>query len=411
MKNYVTSGIARRTGGIAGEERLVHYLEGVENPLPESGLKELNDCCNIHTEETSLRNPALPIVDGLNPSRVRVDEPGRALDIVHGLIRSQHHHDPADDEAAVLSRFDAGNVRLDDGTVLRPDSTVSAGAFIWFYRRPAPERPVPGELRELYRDERLLVVDKPPFMSTLPRGQHITETAVVRARRQFGIDALSPAHRLDRLTRGVLLFTTRQDARGRYQRLFETRQVHKIYEAVTGLPEGWEDIADATGLGDNAVLPVPRGALSADSAACSLPRPTANRPWTLQHHMVKLRGRMATYLTKDAPNASTKVTGVRIFGDAGRRKVAWRLEPHSGRTHQLRVNMRLFGAPILGDPLYSRIADDALWIPEHPMPFVPAVADEDFAVPMQLTAAVVCFVDPFTGMDRSFTTTYTTAAI
>ncbi|MGP9725557.1 pseudouridine synthase [Corynebacterium sp. AOP40-9SA-29] len=356
-------------------------------------------------------------MDGLNPSRVKVDAEGTAGAIVHHLIASQQHHDPTDDATAIAARFAEGKVRLDDGSALRPEDTVPAGEFLWFYRRPAPERPVPGTLTELHRSSRLLVVDKPPFMSTLPRGQHITETAVVRARRQFGIDSLSPAHRLDRLTRGVLLFTTRQDVRGAYQRLFEAREVRKTYEAVTGVPDGWAEIlADASATnGERPLLPVPAGAFAAGSTAGLHAAPSADEPWVLRHHMVKLRGRMATYLTQDPPNAETRVTGVRLVRPAGtaetpegaaRLRLVWTLEPHSGRTHQLRVNMRLFGVPIVSDPLYGELSDAALWDVDEPMPFVPAVADEDFSRPMGLTAVTMRFVDPYSGEPQEFRTSY-----
>ncbi|MGO1380956.1 MULTISPECIES: pseudouridine synthase [unclassified Corynebacterium] len=363
-------------------------------------------------------------MDGLNPSRVRVEADGTAAALVRHLIDSQQHHDPTDDSTAITARFDEGKVRLDDGRVLRPDDTVTAGEFLWFYRRPAPERPVPGELRELHRSPRLLVVDKPPFMSTLPRGQHITETAVVRARRQFGIDTLSPAHRLDRLTRGVLLFTTRQDVRGAYQRLFEAREVRKTYEAVTEVPEGWLPLLQDAPTSDGArpLLPVPAGAFAADSPAGLHPAPTVEEPWVLRHHMVKLRGRMATYLTQDAPNAETRVTGVRLErpamtplgttdtvatpGADAPWRLVWTLEPQSGRTHQLRVNMRLFGVPIIADPLYGELSDAALWDVDQPMPFVPAVADEDFSRPMGLTAVKMMFTDPFSGELQAFRTSY-----
>ncbi|WP_260853573.1 pseudouridine synthase [Corynebacterium glyciniphilum] len=335
------------------------------------------------------------------------------------LIATQQHHDPTDDVTAVLRRFNAGAVRLDDGRALAPEDVVPAGVFIWFYRRPAPERPVPGTLREIYRDERLLVVDKPPFMSTLPRGQHITETAVVRARRQFGIDSLSPAHRLDRLTRGVLLFTVKQDVRGAYQRLFESRGVRKTYEAVTPVPAGWGELLapDVDSREDTVLLPVPAGAFGSGTDAGMHPVPSPERPWVLRHHMVKLRGRMATYLTDDEPNAETRVTGIRLVGTDGGEtvqgavrsvpRIVWTLEPHSGRTHQLRVNMRLFGTPIVSDPLYGELSDTALWDVDGKMPFVPSVADEDFNHPMGLTAVALSFLDPFTGEHHTFHSTYT----
>lgn len=403
--------MAGRSRGVAREEELVDGLESAKDPASDGGLEEVNYRSHVHEQEPILRNPPLPIVDGLNPSRVRVETRGSAADIIRDLIKTQQHHAPSDDDAALAARFNEGKVCLDDGTLLRPDSEVPAGTFIWFYRRPAPERTVPGELQELYQDDRLLVVDKPPFMSTLPRGQHITETAVVRARRQFDMSMLSPAHRLDRLTRGILLFTTRQDVRGAYQRMFEARKVRKVYEAVTPIPHSWSDILERDELGSESPAPVPAGALATGAPEQFLRRPTPETPWVLRHHMVKLRGRMATYLTDDAPNSETVVTGLRVFSDGDQRLLSWTLEPRSGRTHQLRLNMRLFGCPIVGDPLYNFISDEALWQRDCPMPFVPAVADEDFGRPMGLTAALMSFTDPVSNEARVFKTRFPTSAV
>lgn len=348
------------------------------------------------TEELILRNPPLPVVDGLNPSRVRLDLATSAAAAVRHLIETQHHHDPTDDETALYERFRRGEVRLDDGTVLHPADTVAGGSFIWFYRRPAPERPVPGDMHLLYRDENILVVDKPPFMSTLPRGQHITETAVVRARRQFGIDDLSPVHRLDRLTRGVLLFTVRREVRGAYQQLFERRLVQKTYDAVTPRPPEWTDLAQ---------VDVPAGALHFGSPATVLATPSAAEPWVLRHRLVKDRGHLATYVTEGDANSETTVVGIRPQ-EGDNSTLVWTLKPHSGRTHQLRVNMRLFGTPILDDPIYTDISDRALYDQTAPLPFVPAVEDEDFNRPMGLTARELSFTDPLTGGPRHFVSSY-----
>lgn len=382
--------------------------EVMTDPPKSVSMKSLTDAIievKSTIEELILRNPPLPVVDGLNPSRVRIDTATTAAAAVRHLIATQHHHDPTDDEDALFERFRRQEVRLDDGTVLAPTSVVPGGKFLWFYRRPAPERAVPGEIRLLYRDDNILVADKPPFMSTLPRGQHITQTAVVRARRQFGIDDLSPVHRLDRLTRGILLYTVRREARGPYQQLFERRLVQKTYEAVTPVRPGWED-ADLTD--PSTGLPVPAGALHVGSAACLLAPPTPEHPWALRHLLIKDRGHLATYVGSGEPNSLTEVIGLRRHPgptDPGTHLV-WTLRPHSGKTHQLRVNMRLFGTPILDDPIYTDLSDAALYNPTAPLPFVPAVEDEDFSRPMALTAREMEFTDPLTGEDRHFVSSY-----
>ena len=91
---------------------------------------------------------------------------------------------------------------------------------------------MPFAVDVLHRDDDVLVVDKPHFLATIPRGRHVVETALVRLRRELDLPELSPAHRLDRVTAGVLLFVVRRERRGAYQTLFRDRRVRKTYEAV-----------------------------------------------------------------------------------------------------------------------------------------------------------------------------------
>src|SRR5206468_12265667 len=91
--------------------------------------------------------------------------------------------------------------------------------------------PVPYGIPILYRDDDIVVVDKPHFLATMPRGRHVAQTALVRLRCELDLPELSPAHRLDRLTAGVLLFTARREIRGTYQTLFSRGEVRKAYLA------------------------------------------------------------------------------------------------------------------------------------------------------------------------------------
>lgn len=84
----------------------------------------------------------------------------------------------------------------------------------------------------MYRDRHLLVVDKPHFLATIPRGSHVTQTALARLRLELDLPTLSPAHRLDRMTAGLVMFSIRPEDRGAYQLLFQERRVRKEYEAV-----------------------------------------------------------------------------------------------------------------------------------------------------------------------------------
>ena len=168
--------------------------------------------------------------------------------------------------------------------------------------------PVPFDIPVLYRDDDIVVVDKPHFLATMPRGGHVAQTATVRLRRELDLPELSPAHRLDRLTAGVLLFTARREVRGAYQTMFARGEVRKTYLA--------------------------RAAVD----------PALEFPMTVRSRIIKERGRLQAFEEPGEPNAETFIEHL---GDG-----LYRLTPRTGRTHQLRVHMASLGLPIIGDPLY-----------------------------------------------------------
>ncbi len=112
-----------------------------------------------------------------------------------------------------------GRVVGADGGPVAPDAPYVPGAYLWFHRDLPEEPRVPDSIDVVYRDEHIVVADKPHFLATMPRGSHIAETALARLRDRLGIPALGAAHRLDRLTAGLLLFTVRPGERGAYQTL------------------------------------------------------------------------------------------------------------------------------------------------------------------------------------------------
>lgn len=242
-----------------------------------------------------------------------------------------------------------GRVVGADGTPVAPDAPYAAGAYVWFQRDLPDEPPVPYDIDVVYRDPHIVVADKPHFLATMPRGSHVTQTALARLRDRLGIPTLGAAHRLDRLTAGLLLCTVRPEERGAYQTLFGTGRVHKEYEAVAAYDPG---------------LVLPR---------------------TVRSHLVKDRGVLAAHEVPGAePNSESRIELLEHDGRLGR----YRLLPRTGRTHQLRVHMNALGLPILGDPLY----------PEVRAPTAP----DDFRRPLQLLARVLEFTDPVTGTAHRF---------
>lgn len=119
-----------------------------------------------------------------------------------------------------------------DGVPITAMTIFEPQCFIFFHRDLPDEKPVPFPIGILYRDERILVVDKPHFLSSIPRGQHVLESVVVKLRTQLQMPELTVAHRLDRVTSGVLMLTCARQWRCPYQTLFERRQVRKTYRLV-----------------------------------------------------------------------------------------------------------------------------------------------------------------------------------
>lgn len=296
--------------------------------------------------------PPLPPRDGLGPARVRLPElpPGGSAEhlprtVVDFLVRL------TGDADGIARRVRAGEVLLGDGSRVETGTGYRAGATAYLYRDLPVEVEVPGEIGVLLRDDDtgLLAVDKPPFLATMPRGSHVAQTVVVRLRRELGLPDLAPVHRLDRLTSGVLLLTTRRTARTDYQRLVQGGGLRKTYEALAPL------------------------------------RPGLELPTVVHNRLGKRRGELQARVEEGEPNARTRVELIGIAGPGDPSVGRYRLTPATGRTHQLRVHLAGLGIPILGDPLY---------------PHVREVAPHDFADPLQLLARDVSFTDPLTGAQR-----------
>lgn len=252
------------------------------------------------------------------------------------------------DEEGVWRRLRDGEVLLGDGTTVDGRTAYREGGSVYLYRDLPEEPEVPGELPVLLRDDDtgLLVIDKPPFLATMPRGSHVAQTVLVRLRRELDLPDLAPVHRLDRLTSGVLLLTTRREARGPYQRMVQQGGLDKTYEALAPLPEDLD------------------------------------LPLVVRNRLVKERGVLQTRVVPGAPNAETLVELAELVEPGLGR---YRLTPTTGQTHQLRVHLAGLGIPIIGDPLYPQVRD---------------VAPDDFSAPLQLLAAEVAFTDPVSGAGR-----------
>src|SRR5690606_20076383 len=131
-----------------------------------------------------------------------------------------------------LDRMARGRVLGPDDQPLTPTHPYRAGLRVRYFREVAVEAPIPFQEQVLYRDAHLLVVDKPHFLPVVPSGGYVEQTLLARLRRSQDSPELTPLHRLDRLTAGVMLFARTAASRDAYQKLFRERLIDKHYEAL-----------------------------------------------------------------------------------------------------------------------------------------------------------------------------------
>ncbi len=294
------------------------------------------------------RNPQIPTRGGVSPSCVALPSVKTApwstlLDFLAERL-------PAVQREDWHQRMARGEVLDDRGEPLRPASPFVSGSRVYYYRALDHEPEVPFTESIVFRDDHLLVVDKPHFLPVTPGGRYVQQSLLVRLKRHLGIDTLSPIHRIDRETAGLVIFSLRPQDRDAYQALFRDREVHKAYEAI-----------------------------APHDAAAQWPRVRRSR-------IVEEDGAFFRMNEVDGePNSETRVDLLEQRGGWAR----YRLEPVTGKRHQLRVHMNALGLPIAGDQFYPRV----LRGPDD---------EEDFAQPLRLLAREIGMDDPVTGERRHF---------
>ena len=285
---------------------------------------------------------ALPLREGVSASCVQV--PTGAWPSLLAFLCAQF---PAIHETIWLSRFARGLVLDQTGKTLQPSDHCKAGARIYYYREVVQEVEIPFQETILYRDEHILVADKPHFLLVVPSGIYVQQTLLTRLKRTTGIAQLSPLHRIDKDTAGLVLFSVNPQMRNVYQALFRERQVTKHYHAIAR----W-----------NAALTYPlvyRSRLVEDAQF---------------------------FRTQEVEGTANSETVVNVLAHDGE-KALYDLQPITGKKHQLRVHMAQLGMPIANDVLY---------------PSVRGREANDFSQPLQLLAKSLAFVDPITQVPRYF---------
>ncbi len=249
------------------------------------------------------------------------------------------------------ARIKNGLVLDAKGHAVAMDTPYMEGQKIYYYRHMPDEPHIPFVETILYQDEHLLVADKPHFLPVSPTGRYVQETLLVRLKLRTGLDDLTPIHRIDRDTAGLVLMSVQSSSRNAYAEMFRRRAVRKTYEAIAPYRSD---------------IPMP------------LVRRSRLGPGATFMQMSEVPGET---------NSETHIELIERLGPMAR----YRLQPITGKRHQLRVHLCALGIPICGDQIYPELAPE------------PDPATLDYTLPLQLLAKSLNFIDPVTGGPRSFT--------
>lgn len=249
-------------------------------------------------------------------------------------------------------RFDSGLISLERGEPLKQDSPYLAGQTILYYRQVENEPIIPFEPHILHLDEHLLVVDKPHFLPVTPSGRYVSQTLLAKLRnhpdlQQLAVNDISPLHRLDKDTAGVMLLSVNPSSRACYHALFADRHIHKTYHAIAPT------------------------------------RSDLSYPFHIHSRLERGEPFFLTKTAQGEPNAHTMIELIENNGAFS----LYRLTPVTGKKHQLRVHMASLGMPLLNDNFY---------------PTVKTQGSSDFTKPLQLLAKSIAFIDPITQQARRF---------
>ncbi len=289
-----------------------------------------------------------PMIDGVSASKVFLPKISPAPTSVYQYLCQQFPHIAADEWQ---QRFADSLIYDALGNVLSFDSDYIENSHVFYYRFLAHEIHVPFEHEILFENEHLLVIDKPHFLTISPTGQYVQETLLVRLKKQTGNEFLTPIHRLDRETAGVVLFSKQVSTRAIYQDMFAQRQVKKIYHAIAPFH------ADLT------------------------------FPCYTRYRMEKGEPFYTMQVVEGKINSETEIH--LIEHDSVWAK--YELKPITGKQHQLRVHLNSLGIAIKNDPFYPEV--------QHKR-------EDDFSAPLQLLAKHIRFNDPVTFQEMEFSSKF-----
>jgi tRNA pseudouridine32 synthase/23S rRNA pseudouridine746 synthase len=247
-------------------------------------------------------------------------------------------------------RIADGKVHCHDGSLITTQSLFQPQQRIYYYREVESEPSIPFKETILFQDEHILVAYKPHFLAVIPGGIYVNECLQNRLRHSTGIETLQALHRLDRVTAGLVMFSVNPATRHRYHHLFESRKIHKTYQAIAKISDG-----------ENLI----------------------GQEWEIKNRIVKSVPRFRMHVTEGEANSYSVIRCLQ----QSNQKALFELNPVTGKTHQLRLHMQALGWPILNDKYYPQLQP---------------LSVDDYSAPLQLLAKELQFIDPVTQLPRHF---------
>ncbi len=220
-----------------------------------------------------------------------------------------------------LSRMRAQGIvracaRRIDGSSRRPSDRVQAGEVVFIVRPRFAEPDAPQTFGVLYEDEHMVAVDKPAGLPVHPSATYHRNTLTFLLKQQYKTNPPHLAHRLDRETSGIVLCARALEVERTLKASFENREVKKAYLAIV------------------------RGVMREDSGVIDAPLAPVSE---------------GLHLLMEVSHAADALPATTVFQvlERGPAHTLVRLEPHTGRQHQLRVHIAHLGHSIVGDKLYG----------------------------------------------------------
>jgi len=290
----------------------------------------------------------MDIKNGVGPSKVFVKNTEKTYSYLIDFLVEKFPQIPKEEW---VKRMDQGLVLDEEGLPQDSQAPCQENTFIYYYRNIEIEESIPFQELIIYEDDHLLIADKPHFLPVTPAGHYLQETLLVRLKNRTGIKDLTPIHRIDRETAGLVAFSKRAQDRNLYQVLFRERQIKKTYEAIAPYQEHLKD-----------QFPIKRSSRIEES--------------DIFIQMQEVTGE---------PNSDTVIQLLEVSKPWAK----YQLELGTGKKHQLRVHMNALGMPIKHDKIYPNI------VPQPKM-------GKDFSEPLQLLAKQLSFNDPVTQLVHEF---------